>query len=378
MAGKIILFTIFLSVFIVGETGCVTKQGKGDSMNSEMVNLYIKQDIEKIKGFISADPKDSPSPIPTDLHHENVLAFLRTNMTLLPSAKELDKYCQLAVFYNLKGLEKEFFLILRENEKIKGITRISEISITALLWISPDQLQQIQPLYQNMLGRANFPDDSKVVLQTGRALDSPDAVAGIKNWFRGKSDALDKQIKHLENQPVQGNIEELKGHQRLLNNYVNNEVKELEADIQKRASILSIKEQKQLICSLVNMYMGDNEEQKYWSAIKLIRIAEDNEEIQKQIASQFLNLSQAYSVDELRYEELGKKYEENSEAKLDDIEYARLYGAVLKRERCLYAAEFFKGTLDSTQSTWLKKQDDDGTNLLALRPNWKYPVSGEE
>ena len=378
MAGKIILFTIFLSVFIIGEIGCVTKQDKGDSMNSETVNLYKKQDIEKIKGFISADPKDNPSPIPTDLNHENVLTFLRTNMTLLPSAKELDKYCQLAVFYNLKELEKEFFAILRENEKIKGITRISEISITALLWISPEQLQQIQPLYQNMLGRANFPDDSKVVLQSGRALDSPDAVAGIKNWFREKSDALDKQIKHLENQPVQGNIEELKGHQRLLNNYVNNEVKELEKIIQERGKLHSLPRTEEKISALTKLYMGNNEEQKYWSAIKLIRIAEDNEEIQKQIASQFLNLSQTYTVDELRYEELEKKYQENSEGKLDDIEYARLYGAVLKRERCLYAAEFFKGTLDSTQSTWLKKQDDDGTNLLALRPDWKYPVSSEE
>ena len=159
---------------------------------------------------------------------------------------------------------------------------------------------------------------------------------------------------------------------------VNEEMKQLEQIFQERARLHSLAKLEEKISALTKLYMGNGEEQKYWSAIRLVRIAEDNEGVKKQIGSQFLGLSQTYAVDEPRYEELEEKYEEDSEAKLDDVEYARLYGAVLKRERCLYAAEFFEGTLDSTQSTWLKKQDDDGTNLLALRPEWKYPVSGEE
>jgi hypothetical protein len=349
-------------------------------MNSGTENTVLSDmEMNKIKGFFAADAKYDASPIPTTLPREQVLAFTRSKLAHFPSREEVNKISELVIFYNLKETEEAFLKLFQNNMRDRGNLKIACTCIITLAWISEtEQQQQLLLNYKNLLQRLSFPEGSANVLRVCNALSSPQAVDMVKSWLQIQANTLEQQIQKPENQQNPGKLSMLKGRQKQIGNIMNDEMKELEQIIQERSRLHSIPRPEEKISPLATLYMGNNEEQKYWSAIKLIRITEDNEEIQKQIASQFLNLSQTYAVDELRYEELGKKYEENSEAKLDDIEYARLYGAVMKRERCLYAAEFFKGTLDSTQSTWLKKQDDDGTNLLALRPDWKYPVSSEE
>ena len=381
MPGKIRIGTLFALGLLVAAGCCESNIRKGDQMNSDTENTVLSEmDTNKLNGFFAADPKYNPSPIPTTLPIEAVRTYIKPKLALYPSGLELNKFSQLTVFYNLNELEEAFFERMQKNKELSRDKHVSAACIITLLWISqePQRMQQLLSEYKILLQKLSFPDDIELAIRVCNAFSSQQTLDLLKSALQIQSGTLKQQIQTIENQSNDGQREMLQSQLEQIQDLLNNEIAELEQNIQERDKIQSLTKPEEQIPPMVKLYMGNNENQKDWSGIKLLRIAESDEQNKSFIASQFLNLSQTYVVDELRYEELEKKYQENSEGKLDDIEYARLYGAVLKRQRCLYAAEFFKSTLDSTQSTWLKKQDDDGTNLLALRPDWKYPVSGEE
>jgi hypothetical protein len=106
---------------------------------------------------------------------------------------------------------------------------------------------------------------------------------------------------------------------------------------------------------LAALYVGatgdSTPELSFWSAMTLIRLASQGPNFTEATARAFLGLASGY-----------EKVDAQWQAQFD-----------LSRARCLRAASFFGQILDEANLRWLAAQKDPGTDLLASRPDWRYP-----
>ena len=381
MAGRTRLpLWVMLSVVLVVALTCIVRKDKGGNMKSETTaDFTARREFEIIRGFLIADSKYNIVPLPTGLDPENVLNFVRAELITSGSTQKLQKLSELTIFYNPKNLTADFLTFLMENEKNKGNCDLSLICIITLTWIAEDQdLLQAQNYFQKLLQRSIFPDNRHMILQTCNALNSQQALAQVKTWLNMQTNQIDRKIEELKGQSTTTDIRRLEEKKKALESFLKNDVGKLEAYINERIAIETINDSSERLKKITLFYLHDFSEQWYWAAMKLVRQAGQTEEAKQAVALEFLKLSQAYAIDDKRYKQLEAQYNEDDDAQYDDTELVELHSAILKRTRCLRAAEFFGATLDTGISTWLSKQEDMGTDPLGLRPNWKYPGFAEE
>lgn len=371
---------VMLSVVLVVAITCVVRKDKGDNMKSETTaDFASSRDIEIIRAFLHADSKYYVVPLPTGLDPKNVLNVIRSELSSCQSMRELRKLSGLAIFYNQKDLAPDFLTFLRENERLNANLDLSFVSIITLAWIAEgEQLLQTQIHFQKLLHRASFPNNRRMVLWTCDALGSQEAITQVKTWLNEQANAINRKIDDLKSQSTPENVRPLEEKRDWINRFLKNEMQDLEDLIRERTAVEGVEESATRLAQLARLYLNDIKEQSYWAAMKLIREAHQSEQAKQAVASAFLKLSQTYVIDDKQFEQMEAQYNEDDEAQYEDAELAELHKAVLNRARCLRAADFFGATLDTGKSTWLSKQEDVGTDPLALRPNWKYPGFAEE
>lgn len=381
MVGRVRLsLWVMLLVFLVVSITCVVRKDKGDNMKSETTaDFASSREIEIIRGFLIADSKYDIVPVPTGLDPKNVLNVVRKELIASGSTQKLQKLSELTIFYNLKNLSADFLTFLIENEKNKGNCDLSLICIITLVWIAEDQdLLQAQNYFQKLLQRTIFPDNRHMILQTCNALNSQQALSQVKAWLHSQTNQIDRKIEELKGQSTTTDIRRFEEKKKAIESFLKNDVGKLEAYINERIAIETVNDSSERLKKITLFYLHDFSEQWYWAAMKLIRQAGQSDEARQAVALGFLKLSQAYVIDDKRYEQLEAQYDEDDDAQYDDTELVELHSAILKRTRCLRAAEFFGDDLNDENSAWLSRQEDMGTDPLALRPDWKYPISSVE
>ncbi len=371
---------VTISLVLVLVITWIARKDEGGNMKSTTPADYAaNREIEIVRGFLRADSKHHLVPLPTGLDPKNVLTVVRSKLINSRSIQELRKLSELTIFYNQKDLAQNFLTFLQENEKLNGNLDLSFVCVITLAWIAEEeQLLQTQTHFQKLLHKAEFPENRTRVLQTCDAFSSKEAAAQVKAWLNEQANAINRKIDEFRRQSTLENIGSLEEKRDWINRFIRNEIQDIEDLIRQRAAMEAAEESGTKLSQFAKLYLNDIVEQSYWAAMKLIREADKSEQTRQVIASEFLKLSQTYVIDDKQFEQMEAQYDEDDEAQYEDAELAELHKAVLNRARCLRAAEFFGATLDTGKSTWLSKQEDVGTDPLALRPNWKYPGFAEE
>ena len=101
---------------------------------------------------------------------------------------------------------------------------------------------------------------------------------------------------------------------------------------------------------LVTFYLGERPEAtpalEKWAGLTLVRMPD-------------------YEIIARLFKERARHYDKKDPATQDELDALRA--------RALRGAVYFGGVVENAEKEWLAKQTDEGADLLALRPDWKYP-----
>lgn len=369
-----------ISIMIKAEE--INMNKKSTVGSKKIVNHEREKEIRIIKGYLYTDSKYNANPIPTKLDRSIVLEVVKSELsTFKPSINSYRKFKHLSpltIFYNLKELAGDYFNILKKNIGIKtnedkAYRDPSYDCIITLAWITKHRdKKQIYQYFKDFLKKYSFFETTwKLVPDLCNALDSKKAIITVKKALKKEIKDLNKKIKESKKKSDIKSCKRLEEKLRYANGFIRDNLKTIEGFIKERDSVRSENNIGKKIRILISMYLTSYE-QYYWTAIMLIRESDKLPSIKNDIVLEFRKQLNNYAVDEERYKELESKYDENDEAQYDDIELARLHSNILKRTVCFHAIAYFEGKLNSEETNWLKKQEDNGTILLALRIDWKY------
>lgn len=333
------------------------------------------RDTKVIDAFLRADAKYHIVPVPTGVDRQNVLEIVKSKLPGCRATPQLRKLSELAIFHNLKDLTPDFLAVLRENERLPGDIDLSFVCIITLGWIAEgEQAGQTESHFRNVLERAVFPQDRVMVLGACDALGKSEALARARGWLERQADAISRKIDQQKATSTPGDLKRLEKRRETVHRFLKNQMRALEDLVAERDAVEAAREDGTMLGKLTALYLDDTRERWYWAAMKLVREADQSEQAGQAVAAELLTLSQKYVIDDRKFEQMAAQYDEDDEAQYEDSELAELHMAILTRARCLRAAEFFGCTLDPDKSAWLAKQEDAGTDPLALRPDWEYPV----
>lgn len=314
------------------------------------------KDEERLALYLEAESKYFVVPILTPLDRTTAIRFVIEQVTLKQTVEKMRKLSRLAIFYNLKETAPVFGNLLQRNEQQLSDYQRSALAIIALAWIGDDkQRQAAQSYFHSLQDRANVQQLRDIMLEATDALGPAEGTGNHRRWVEAEVTRLNalaqqyqEQSKHNEEQGIQIQIDELEDH-------LHTKVVVVEKSNTVRQALLALPAETQLP-RLATLYIGDTAdatpELSFWSAMMLLRLAEQGGSMRENIAREFLHLAQQYERKDPQWQ-----------AHID-----------LLRARCLRAVEYFAPPLVGPNHTWLLNQEDHGTDLLALRPHWKYPA----
>lgn len=310
----------------------------------------------RFESYINANLKLHIAPAPTPVNRLEAVQFINAKLTQTLSLHALEQLARFAAFHGLTETAPTFQSLLHGDEREPDQFKRSALVLMALAEIGDDaQRKAAQQYFRALLDRAPATSLTSNMERVADAFGQPGDVAALKAWCERE---INIQKSLLAEYSKAGASEELaalaNGRLRMLEEFVSVRVARLEAANKVREKILSAPLEARItpLCDYyVDLLNISTEELSWWSALRLMRLAESNTALKPRIADQFLRLAE--------------RYQKNTEAGFEQA-YANCRG------RCLRAAVYFGHELDADTRAWLDKLGDVGVDALALRPNWKY------
>lgn len=315
----------------------------------------------QLMGYFTASTKYSPTPVPLGLPRDEVIQFIKTHVTRTQTAARMRKLLRLAALYDANEAAPAFaaILLLSEREPVDFVR--SSIAVTTIGWIGDDaQKATARDYFVRMLQRAPFENLSLEFASASFVLDDPGCTAAVRDWAqRHRASFLERADKEKQ-AGRDGAASTLRMQIADIEEFLNIRMKALEAEIAARKKVLALAPPARS-AKVGDFYLETAPEATprlcEWAAWYAIRAATQPAE-RDALVAEFLKAAQ--------------RFEKTSDANRDEYNLARA--------RALRAAELFGGKLPEEQAKWLKSQEDAGTDILALRPDWKYghPAHQEE
>ena len=308
-----------------------------------------------LEKYRHSDPKYVIAPVPDHVDRSEATRFVCDHATASEPVGQLKKLGALAVFHRLTGTLPTFEKLLAKHERQPDDYRRSAIAVAVIAWIGDDaQVGNAQRYYRALLGRTPVEPHVPWLTQACDALGPREGTAAYRKWIEDEIARL--EVKLAEHEQSQQEHEATSVRRRIagLRDGVSRDVPEMDGNNEARTRIDGLQPAAARVPWLVEQYVDtavkSNERQSYWAAIRLLRESESGQ-MRETIANEFLKRAQRY---------------------LTPPEPDRQPEYELNRATCLRAAKFFGQTLDEKSEKWLGQQQDAGTDLLALRPNWTY------
>lgn len=307
----------------------------------------------RFSAYLKADSKYEIVPIPTPVDLKAATEFVKNKLKDRLDLEKMSKLARLAILHDLRETAPDFMSVLKNKEEKAADYQRSAWALIALAWIgSPDQLKSSQTYLHELQSRADVLGNRQIMLEATEAFGPAEGTEKHRSWVQeeiGRRKSLMSQYKAQNKQNeargVQIQIDELEEH-------LNVRVAAVNRSNAIRSLVLGSPIDPR-ISRLAALYLGTEPATpalSQWAAFTLVRVAMQDNANAARIAAQFATVAKQHQRPDSK---------ENAQFRLI-------------RARCLRAVEFFGQTLSNEDRQWLVTQDDPGTDLLALRPNWSY------
>ena len=320
----------------------------------------------RIEAYLKVETKYAIAPPPSGLAKATVQSALEARVTPAAGPATLKQLVALALYYDARAAAPAFAGLLTGREESPADQLRAATALAALGWLTPDAegRERAQTAFAGLLERARTPEPREILLPACDALSPGAALGAFQRWLGARIAELDDAIAAAKKQG-----KELRDEQLLRDScqeFLAGPVKRLAAATAKRQELNGLASDAARLAPLVELYLGEITELNEWAGYRLIQIAGQDAEARKGAAAAFLALAEKLPTPPPEAAAAPADDEEEDEAVADRRE------AAMRRARCLRAAQFFGAGLGQEQTAWLAAEEDAGTDLLALRPDWKY------
>jgi hypothetical protein len=351
-AARLIVVAVALLAPLHSGTGCAAAQESRPKENSSMTTTTAPSH-PKLTGYLTASTKYNPTPVPLGLPRDEVIEFLRAQVTRTQTAARMRKLLRLAALYDANEAAPTFasILLLSERETVDFVR--SAIALTALGWIGDDaQRVTARDYFCRMMPRAPYENLGLEFAQAAFVLDDPACTTALREWAQRHRNATLERADKEKQAGRDGAASTLRMQVADIEEFLNIRMKALEADMGARKKALSLAPAARA-GKIADTYLEIAPEAtprlSEWAAWYSLRASKQQSEADALIAA-FLKAAQ--------------RHEKTTDANRDEFNLAR--------GKALRAAALLGGTLTDEQRKWLEQQEDLGTDILALRPSWKY------
>jgi len=308
-------------------------------------------DTARLEGYLHGESKYNILPVPAPINRIVASAFV---MRELPKALDMDpagKLARLAIFHDLRDTAAGFLRLLLLGETTPREVGRTIAAIAALAWIGDaPQLAAARQRYAELLRREDMETVREMLLDGAYALGPAEGSAGLRQAIARAVSGLQLKIRDLRAANQVDAAENLESRAARLEEFSVRELKALDRANALRQEILNETNAAVQINHLTALYLEEHPQGSRrlseWAAFRLVRTSD-----RAKIWTAFFEASERNArKDAARQKEL-------------DLVHAR----------ALRAAAFFEAPITPEVRIWLGASRDDGTDLLALRPDWEYP-----
>ena len=308
-----------------------------------------------LERYLQAESKYNFAPVPMHLAKDDISAFVAEQFAAEHplSNHRVQQLVQLAIHYELTEVADHLTSALQSNLDGESLdVQAATFAIEGLAWLgSENQLQLANDAFDSVTQRANWTSDTNLLLIAAFALNNNDSLECLRTTANRELNKVNDQITKLAESEDQQLVSALENYQAQLTEFASFELPELEEANLIREAIANA-DPAQAHPALIALYLETTDQATpalaTWAAQTLNRLRGKPEQIE--LAAQLKNIADAQPVD-------------------DDPES----GPNLTRARAMRAAIFFGWQADEETVLWLAKVGDTGFDLLANRPQWKYP-----
>jgi hypothetical protein len=336
------------SLMIVASAGCDPEQpavtdGRTTNMNGN--------DTERLEGYLHGESKYNILPVPAPVNRALATAFVLRHLASALDPDTAGKLARLAIFHDLRDTAEGFLRLLRLGEPTPRDVERTVAAIAALAWLGDAaQVAAARQRYAELLRRDDIEQIRETLLNAAYALGPAEGSAGLQRAVAGAVTALRTRIAELRAPKPPEVVDNLETRIDRLEEFSVREIKTLDRANGVRQAILTEPDVTMQITHLFSLYLEENPQGtrrlSEWAAFRLVRTPDRG----KVGAALLIAAERNHRVDPARQKELD-----------------------LVRGRALRGAAFFEAPLKPELRIWLGTAPDDGTDLLALRPDWEYP-----
>jgi hypothetical protein len=353
-----------------------------------------------LNAYIGADEKYFVSPLPVHLERPMVSERIIKELSTVPDHRKMSRLTKLASFYNTRNASESFRKLLEPSEGTTLDMRVALYAIQAIGWIGNETDQQFAVQTLAKLMNRTRPDKTarREVLATFKSWGPRLNLDQLIAWLNYEHTNLKSSLQAAHQQKNEPEAEDIEDELDSLEYFVKREITIAQQENQIRSAVDAMVPDDRYK-PLTRLYLEDSDgsspEISYWAALSLVRLSKTEPQLRPRIAQAFVELSREFlepSVAQVPDDEEPEKEDEEPEEEepialeADEMEeeegppppvekYAEedpQMEADINRAICLRAARFFGAKLSKADVEWLSSQDDPGTALLVLRPNWEY------
>lgn len=306
------------------------------------------QDQDIFQQYLMTSTKYYPVPVPSRVDRSAATRFVQERAKAPISKQMLGKLSRLAIFHNLNETAGQFADFLKKRETEPADYARTAIAVTTIVWIGDEaQVAGAQRYFQNTLRRSDPQQSREVMLGACGALGPREGTKNVRAW-------LEKEIERLEGKFQESPTPETRETLARTREFLKFQVRQVDNANEQREKFEQQKGDQGQVKQLVSLYLReakvDAPALEYWAAIKLVHLGTQSGSFSTLSADEFGKAAQRC-----------KRKDPKFQPELD-----------FKRARALRAAAFFDAVLEDEDQEWLKEQDDDGLDVIALRPDWQY------
>jgi hypothetical protein len=306
---------------------------------------------KRLNEYMEISAKYRVVPVPTGLDRAAVIRFVNGRVTPVQSPPGMRKLLRLAAMYDARATAESFAAILGKPEREASDFARSAVSVAAVGWLGDEaQWRRAQRHYHDMLRRLRDDGLREAFLDAAFFLGPDEPTDELKRWAEQRHAALMAQAAKASRDEAR----RLELAADDLDEFIRLEIPRLDEADQVRERLRTLTDPGGRAARLLSLYLLEAKEAtprlSEWAAFALVRMADENDATRAPIAGECLKAARRYV----------------KTAPADQAEFD------LNRAKALRAAVFFGQRLTEEDTAWLAAQEDAGTDLLALRPDWKY------
>lgn len=310
----------------------------------------------RFEGYMHANLKLEIAPVPTPVQRAESVRYVNWKAGEPLSRHGLIQLARFAAFHGLTETAPAFEALLKGDEREPDEAKRSALVLIGLAEIGDDdQRRAAQQYFHAMLDRIPALTITAEMERVADAFGPKEGVAALRDWVDREIKIQQSLLEEYTRARAGGELAEHTASRiATLEEFKAVRLPRIEAANKVREKILAAPFEARVIplCDYyVDVLNVSTEELSWWSALRLMRMAESDAKIKPRITAQFLKLAERYE-------------------KKSDPGFEQVY--LLCRTRCLRAAVFFGHELDAETRAWLDGLEDAGVDALALRPDWEY------